>query len=250
MTTLHNPQLEGSPFFWQAGPVGVLLAHGLTATTAEVRPLAERLHARGYTVAGPLLAGHGTTPEELNATTWQDWLWSVEKDFHALLTLCDRVFVGGESTGALLALHLAAEHPETAGVLCYAPAIRLAAQPVDMLKLYAALPFVASVPKESLDRSDRWQGYPVNPLRGVRELLRLQRVVTERLPRVTQPVLVVQGRGDTTIHPESGQFILSQIASEQTELHWMEHSTHVVLLDQELDQVTALTLRFLERSTD
>ena len=41
---LHNPHLEGGPFFWEAGPVGVLLLHGYTATTAEMRPLAKRLH--------------------------------------------------------------------------------------------------------------------------------------------------------------------------------------------------------------
>ena len=31
---LHNPQLEGEAFFWEGGPVGVLLSHGYSATTA------------------------------------------------------------------------------------------------------------------------------------------------------------------------------------------------------------------------
>ena len=38
-----NPELEGGSFLWQGGETGVLLLHGLTATTAEVRPLAKRL---------------------------------------------------------------------------------------------------------------------------------------------------------------------------------------------------------------
>ena len=50
---IHNPHLEGEPFFWEAGPVGVLLIHGFTATTAEVRPLAKILQQDGYTVSGP-----------------------------------------------------------------------------------------------------------------------------------------------------------------------------------------------------
>jgi len=37
---IKNPHLEGSPFFWEAGPIGILLAHGFSAITAEVRPLA------------------------------------------------------------------------------------------------------------------------------------------------------------------------------------------------------------------
>ena len=60
-----NPHLEGDSFFWEGGEVGILLIHGFTATTAEVRPLAEFLHKNGYTVAGPLLPGHYTKPDDL-----------------------------------------------------------------------------------------------------------------------------------------------------------------------------------------
>ena len=64
--SIRNPQLAGDSFTWIEGPVGVLLFHGFTATTAEVRLLAGRLREAGYTVAGPLLPGHGTHPDELN----------------------------------------------------------------------------------------------------------------------------------------------------------------------------------------
>ena len=40
---IKNPHLKGGPFFWGAGPTGILLVHGFTATTAEVRPLAQAL---------------------------------------------------------------------------------------------------------------------------------------------------------------------------------------------------------------
>lgn len=244
---LHNPHLAGDSFFWEAGPVGVLLLHGLTATTAEVRPLAEYLHARGYTVAGPLLPGHGTKPEDLNQVKWLDWVQAAEADYHHLLTICDQVFVGGESTGAVIALHLAARYPEIAGVLAYAPAIKLAASTKDVMRLYAAAPFIEFVPKESLDGSDRWQGYPVNPLRGAMELLRLGREVRGQLGRIAQPVLVVQGRHDTTIDPAAGQIILDGVTSSVKELVWMADSSHVVAIDVEWEAVAALTLDFIER---
>ncbi len=245
---LHNPHLSGKPFFWEAGPVGVLLSHGFTATTAEVRLLARPLREKGYTVAGPLLAGHGTTPADLNRSRWQDWLDSVEQSYQRLSERCDQVFVGGESTGAILALYLASQHPDIAGVLTYAPAIKLAMSTFDRIKLYLASPFIQSVPKESLDVADKWQGYPVNPLKGAIQLLRLQREVRRHLPQVRQPVLVVQGRLDTTIHPSSGEIILQGVNAKLRELHWMEGSTHVVLLDRELEQITNLTLRFMERA--
>lgn len=246
-SALHNPHLEGDPFLWEGGDVGVLLAHGFTATPAEVRLLGRRLHERGYTIAGPLLAGHGTIPEDLNQTRWQDWVQACEKAYQQLVARCKHVFIGGESTGAIIALYLASEHPEAAAVLAYAPAIKLTLRTSDLIRLYLAAPFLTSVPKEDIDSNENWQGYPVNPLKGTIQLLRLQRQVRRRLPRIRQPVLIFQGRLDTTVHPSAGELILQGISSTVKELHWMEHSHHVIILDRELDQVTEITLAFMEQ---
>ena len=111
---IHNAHLDGSPFFLEGGPVGVLLVHGFTATPVEVRSLADRLHAQGHTVAGPLLPGHGTKPEDLNRVRWQDWIDAAEEVYGRLAARSDRVFVGGTSMGAVIALYLASLHPEAA----------------------------------------------------------------------------------------------------------------------------------------
>jgi carboxylesterase len=244
---LKNPQLEGEPFFWEGGPTGVFLSHGLTATAAEVRPMAQRLQAQGYTVAGPLLPGHGTRPEDLNRVRWQEWAQAGEEVYQQLKQRCERVFLGGESAGAVLALYLASEHPEAVAVLTYAPAIKLALRPLDLIRLRLLAPFVASVPKGAIDREDNWQGYKVNPLKGAVQLLKFDEEVIRRLPRIHQPVLIVQGRLDTTVHLTVGEIILGGVSSTVKELHWMEHSTHVVLLDQELDEVMRITLEFMQK---
>lgn len=245
---LHNPHLEGGPFLWEAGPVGVLLLHGYTATTAEVRLLAKNLYGKGYTVAAPLLAGHGTRPTDLNRVTWQDWVNSAEDVYSQLTARCERVFVGGQSMGGVTALHLASIHPEAAGILLYAPALRLTMTPLDKIKLYAASPFLAEVPRESLDASDKWQGYPNLPLKGAIQLLKFQDAVCPRLPQIHQPLIVFQGRKDTTVHPATGRMILENVNSTLKEHHWMEQSSHAILIDCELDTVTDLTLRFMEKA--
>lgn len=102
---LHNPELLGEEFFWSGGPVGILLCHGFTATTAEVRPLARCLNAAGYTVAGPLLPGHNTSPADLNRVRWQDWLKAFDAMLDRLYARCETVIVGGESTGGVLSLY-------------------------------------------------------------------------------------------------------------------------------------------------
>ena len=145
-----NPELEGESFFWKSGETGVLLLHGLTATTAEVRPLAKRLLNEGYTVSGILLPGHGTTPENLSQTDRKDWIKASEEAYNELKRECSSVIVGGESVGALIALRLASDYPEIKGLLLYAPAMSLAVSFLKKVFLVMVSPFVFSVKKKFL----------------------------------------------------------------------------------------------------
>ena len=246
-SALRNPHLDGSSFFWEAGTTGVLLCHGFTATTAEVRLLACSLHEHGYTVAGPLLPGHGTTPGDCNRYTWQDWFDSTEHAYQQLAAKCQRVVVGGESAGALLALVSATRHPEAAAILCYAPVMRLNLSRGAIFLLSLCAPFLTSIPKAPSKDDNPWQGYAVQPLKAARQILRLQKVIYPLLPQIHQPVLIMQGRLDPTVHPQSPQIIFDQVSSSIKELHWLEHSTHCVILDKERDLAANLTLDFLGR---
>lgn len=246
---MHNPHLTGDPFLWEDGPVGVLLMHGYTATTAEVRPLARLLHQQGYTVSGPLLPGHGTTPDDLNRCRWQDWATGAVEAYQQLADRCELVFVGGESMGALLALYLASQYAKVAGILAYAPALRVS--PLIALRARLTAPFVPIVPKRNLKSANwRWQGYAVHPLRALVQLLRFQRQMRRHLSRLRQPLLIIQGRLDTAIDLRGVDLLYRKIGSPLKELHWLEQSGHVVILDDELEQVTALTGHFMERVLD
>jgi carboxylesterase len=245
---IHNPDLDGSPFFWRGGPVGVLLIHGFTATVAEVRPLAEALLSVGYTVAGPLLPGHYTQPADLNHVSWQDWVAAVETAYQHLSSQCERVAVGGESTGGLLSLYLAAQHPEIAALLLYAPALRLTLKPSSIILMHLLSPLVRWVPKSYMDSNQLWQGYSVNPLKGVLQLLKLQKQMRPRLSQVNQPTLIVQGWLDKSVHPEVPDTIYNGIQSSLRIKVWMENSGHCVLLEGERQTIFDMTLRFLEQA--
>jgi carboxylesterase len=244
---IYNPQLEGDPFLWEGGPTGVLLIHGYTATTAEVRPLARILYQEGYTVAGPLLPGHNTRPEDANRYHWRDWVRSVEESYQRLAARCPRVVVGGESTGALLAIYLASGHPEIAATLAYAPALKLKLHPRQIALIRVLAPFVPYIRKQRMDDDPFWQGYTVYPLKGARELLRLQRQVRGCLPRINRPILIVQGRLDATVAPSAAETVHREVRSTVKELHWLPDSQHCVIIDREREQVNQLTLDFLRR---
>lgn len=246
---LHNPHLDGDAFFWKASPLGILLSHGFTATTAEIRPLAEIFHAQGYTVAAPLLPGHGTKPEDLNKVSWRDWVAAGQKSLEKLFESCNQVWVAGESMGGVLALYLASQSPKVSGILLYAPAIRLRLSKLDLLKLYLGAPFVSEVPRDSLDGSDEWQGYAGLPLKGSLQLLRFQTATRKRLVQIQQPTLIFQGCKDFTVAPEAGEIILNGISSAVKKQHWMENSSHAIVLDAEREEVARLSMEFVEKMT-
>jgi carboxylesterase len=247
--TLRNPHLEGETFFWEGGPVGVLLSHGYTATTAEVRLLGRFLHARGYTVSGPLLPGHGATPQEMNRCRWETWAEAFESAYWGLAARCERVFVGGESMGGLLALYLASRHPEVAGVLSYAAALVTLSSFAQtfLLPLLAPLGFILQKGPGAPNAADaRWQGYDQDPLRATQQLFALQAATRARLSEITQPILIVQGRLDTSVAASAPDVLYRTVRSTEKHLYWFERSTHCVLLDQEWEAVAALTLRFIQ----
>ena len=101
---------------WQAvghganAKIGVLLVHGFTGSPASMRPWAEFLNGRGYTVRVPLLPGHGTQPSDLNNVKWQEWIECVEEVLEELSRKCDVIFMCGLSMGGGTTLHVTQKH--------------------------------------------------------------------------------------------------------------------------------------------
>ena len=244
---IYNAHLDGSGFLWESGNTAVMLIHGFTATTSEVRPLAKSLFERGYTVAGPLLPGHYTKPEDLNHIVWQDWINAVDKLYKELKLSYNQVVVGGESMGGLLALYLASLYPEIKAVLTYAPALRVNLSRFQEWQVRILAKFNMSIHKKDLGEDTLWQGYYSYPLRGTTQLLNLQNKVKVRLHHIHQPILIIQGRLDPTVHPDVPDMIYNAISSSVKEVIWMENSQHCVIIDKEMDQVAQYTLDFLSR---
>lgn len=182
----------------------------------------------------------------MNRCRWQDWAAAVEDCYLQLAERCDHVFIGGESMGALLALYVASKYPEIAGVLAYSPALKIPR--VVLAKAYLARLFLAEVVKADIKGLNKnWQGYPVNPVPALLQLHRLQREISRRLPQIKQPLLIVQGRLDRTIDLRGVDLLHRHCGTAHKQLHWLEKSGHVIILEEELDQIGDLSLRFMEQ---
>jgi len=204
--------------------------------------------SEGFTVSGILLPGHGTTPKDLNNTHRKFWIKESEKAYQKLKSKCSIVFLAASSAGCLIALNLASKYREIGGLLLYAPAMKLAISFFKTFLLILASPFVLSIKKKQDKRGGMpWQGYKVNPLKAGVQLLKLQSETHKCLHRIYQPILVIQGSLDKTIDLKSGEMIFKGVQSSVFKSYWMYKSHHVVILDEEFEDVLEISLNFVNK---
>ncbi|MBI4092450.1 MAG: alpha/beta fold hydrolase [Candidatus Kerfeldbacteria bacterium] len=112
-------------FAWPGGPIGVILIHGFASSLAFLSDLGRTLAAKGYSVVGVRLAGHGTDLLDLQQSTAEDWSASARSSLGLFPTNVQKIVVVGESMGALLGLRLAREWPSRIrGLVLLAPPLR------------------------------------------------------------------------------------------------------------------------------
>jgi len=235
--------LDPKPFVLTAGPVGCLLIHGFTGSPPEMRPLGEYLASKGVTVSCPLLPGHGTTPEDLASSTWEQWYDCVEQAYLNLDEHCIDVFVCGFSLGSLLAVHLATHHP-LRGLMLLSPALRLRDRRTALVPLLRhVIRFVAKdTDPEQGDLDDpeaykRFWSYDAHPTAAVYQLLLLQSRVHAELPEVKTPTLVIYAIRDRSLAANAGPETYDRVGARDKAQWVLEKSGHGLVVDSECDLV-------------
>lgn len=231
----------------------ILLLHGYNDSPQALASLAGELHRRGWSVRVPLLPGHGRTLPEFAASTAEDWIAVARHELNAVLATHHEVAVGGLSMGGAISMVLAAKHPDVKAVVGFAPF------------LHAALPLrllVLAAPIASLGGRYVWSGGgrsvhdPVAAAAMIAygrstpgllvQLARVLRMARAVLPRVRQPVLVLQSREDNRIPPEAAEEAFSRIGSTDKMLHWTSGAGHVITVDYGHEALERLAADWLE----
>lgn len=192
------------------------------------------LREQGYTVYAPLLKGHGTSPEELEETTWQDWWNSVQKAYERLKSLeLKHIYIVGHSMGGLLAFRLALEESVDGIVsLCTPIWVRdWRANYVRFIRFFMKYHRRSSAKDEEIEKY--LVPYDRTPLKSIEELNQLIKTVKKNLPKIEEPTLIIQSQKDETVMPKSAQYIYEHIAAKKKEISWYENSTHIITLDKE-----------------
>lgn len=243
---------EAKPFFFEGGPVGVLVIHGFTGCTQSMRPYGEGLAARGFTVLGPRLPGHGTSVEDMSKRKYTEWTFEVERAFGELGKKCEKVFVTGLSMGGTLTLWLASRHREKVAGIIPINALVLATTLMKIAPLVGKI--VRRVPGVGSDikrQGVRELCYDKVPVLAVGELTRLLKEAKESLSRVSAPALVIASRVDHVVkEPDNAEHILRELGSREKELLWLENSYHVATLDDDAELIVERAAAFISKHSD
>ncbi|TGB05146.1 alpha/beta hydrolase [Halobacillus salinus] len=230
---------------YEGNEVGVLVSRGFTGTTQSIRPLAESYAREGYTVCAPRLKGHGTTPEDMETTTYHDWVASVDDAMTWLLDRCGSVFVVGLSMGGTLALETAVQYEAVKGIVLINAAIEIPAlNHIDSNNQRFIEPIGADIKNESFELT-----YDKTPVKSVEQLQDLMSEVREKLSSIHCPILLFVSDEDHVVPPHNSEVIFQSVFSERKELVHLENSYHVATLDYDQDLIKERSLEFFQRYT-
>lgn len=238
---------QPKPFFFENGKRAVLLLHGFTGTSADVRMLGRFLEKKGYTSLAPHYKGHGVPPEELIGTGPDEWWEDVISGYNQLKEAgYEEIAVAGLSLGGVFSLKLGVKMQVKGIVTMCSPMVMKTPD-----KLYAGVLKYASDYKRYEGKTAAEIEEEVEALRGktmpsLADLKPLVDEVKEQLPAIDAPLLVIQSRNDDVIDPNSANIIYENASSEEKQIEWYEKSSHVITLGPEKEQLHEQIYQFLE----
>lgn len=225
------------PFYFEGSErYAVLLLHGFTGNSSDVRQLGRYLQKQNITSMAPHYEGHAEDPQNILASSPYIW-WSQVNDAYEELKQkgFDSIFVFGVSLGGVYALRLAAEKDLTGIATICAPMFLKDEEALfDSFKQYART-FKKLEGKDDETIEKEITAYTISNV--FKEIRGIIKTTKDSLDNVYEPVLVVQSKHDDVINPESANIIYDNLESDDKELMWLEKSGHVPTIDVEKEML-------------
>ncbi len=235
------------PFTFHRGPRAVLLLHGFTGNSADVRMLGRFLEKEGYTCHAPIYRGHGEAPEELLKFNPSDWWDDVVQAYKDLKNMGhDEIAVAGLSLGGLFTLKLGYSMPVKGIVPMCAP---MYFKNEDAL-YHGVLQFAREYKeKEGKTKEQIEKEMSAFDSQDLKLLLKdnklLMNEVKQNIEMIYAPIFIVQAKKDQMVNIDSANIIYNEVESIEKSIKMYEESGHVITLDKERDQLHKDILQFL-----
>lgn len=196
---------------------GIVLIHGLSDMPAAMQDLATAFSQKCFLSFSILLPAHGARPSEMLSVSATDWINAAQFSVSTLQSEVDEVYVGGFSLGGLIALQLAIDNDQIAGVFAFSPALFLHRS--FFLDQTVWIRYIKKwLDTDPPDDPWRFESIPFNALaetqilsKSVREQLNIQPLKT--------PVFLAQSPDDAVVNAEiNRQYFLKTMVNPNNKL--------------------------------
>ncbi|PTI03346.1 carboxylesterase [Staphylococcus shinii] len=233
------------PFFFEEGNRAVLLLHGFTGNSSDVRQLGRFLQKKGYTSYAPQYEGHAAPPEEILKSSPFVWLKDALDGYDFLVEKgYDEIVVAGLSLGGCYALKLSLNR-DVKGIItmCSPMYIKTEGAMFEGVLEYASN-FKKYEGKDEATIQKEMDNF--KPTDTLKELQGQIEDVREHIDEVMDPLLVIQAEQDQMINTDSANIIYNESESDDKDIKWYANSGHVITIDKEKELVFEDVYHFLE----
>ncbi|MDO9085659.1 MAG: alpha/beta fold hydrolase [Anaerolineaceae bacterium] len=249
MTLFPNTIPSAEPFYMPGNQTGCILLHGFTGTPKEMRWLGEYLNNNSITIIAPRLTGHATNPEDMQRSSWRDWITSVEDAYHYIRPNVDRLLVIGLSMGGMLAC-ITASYLQFDGLVTISTPYEIPQKDwrlrfVRQLSILQPKVGKGSGDWHNLDAAKDHVDYPYHPTRSIAELLDLFVELRRTLPKLKLPSLHIHSTEDQSVPYFHLQKIYENNGSPNKQLMKVQNSGHVVIREPDRFRVFEKILEFI-----
>lgn len=233
----------GTPYVVEANSdICVIALHGFSSAPKEVEKIALYLNAANFNVYAPRIKGHGTVPEDLKTTTWQDWYDSLSRAITIASLQYKKIYLLGFSTGGLLALlSVKKMYKEFKGLICINAALNL--NDIRVKTLIPAVNFwndlvnafdVKEYAKEYIDNIAQNPdiNYDKHYIDSITQLSKLMAKTKKNLKKAKTPIYIIQSSDDPIVNPSSAYEIFDAIKDDNKKLEIIESSFHVIITQE------------------
>ncbi|PIN93615.1 hypothetical protein COU54_02425 [Candidatus Pacearchaeota archaeon CG10_big_fil_rev_8_21_14_0_10_31_24] len=224
-----------------------LLVHSYTSTPKEMKELAEKINSdSGDYVRVPLLEGHGQVPSKLLDESLDTWYPQIENELINLQKECQKINVLGSSLTSPLVLKLASEY-DLNNIFVLNSFIYLPYKPYRILPLRTYIniftPLIHYNKKMEIAQINSQKGkenhiaywnMPYLPIKNSFEFIDHSVL---NLNKIQEPIFIVHSENDPTASKKSAEAIYQKISSKTKSLKWYNNSSHVLLMDNDKNQL-------------
>ena len=262
--TLHNHSIPRTAnYVYQGNGAPVIMIHGLAASLHDWNDLVPELSANGYASYALDLLGHGESPKPESRAYQMDWIFEHFAHWLGSLQLTEPAILIGHSMGGYVALEYARRLPEwTRGLILVNPFYSRSQLPPILRSTYNHSNWSGLVVGRTpewlfrffVDLSSVAMGHSVGALHSLPEKIRAQTALdykrtapgvyhipnamsdmTEYLPEIDVPALVVWGDRDQTLDTSSFPYLVNSLPRARGEIlraGHVPHQSHVTAFNQ------------------